>query len=311
MDSFYKCDLCQTSYVFDMKEEGEGGASKCRFYSLVARDCFAVFLALNLVVILCGLAIEGIFQPKDEIINRFSATRWMSEHWNKHLVDFIVIYVCGGLFVLFYLGIMGICYAMYKGCMWCLDIEDSGPETTLHQRSRSYPYRRSRSSVRCDGCYWVYCSNRSYSGSYTRDPYIGGCDCCIDLCQCCAASSDGCSGSSSSDCGNSNCSSGSSSSDDGAALLVIAVVIVVIIIIVGLFVAVLLLTALFSKIVQRRVRVLNMRERCKTYVVRDLAIPHGPSQGVIPPVPERFQNSSISTDMEDQPLLKSAPPPSY
>merc|ERR1711916_30767 len=67
MDSFYKCDLCQTSYVFDMKEEGEGGASKCRFYSLVARDCFAVFLALNLVVI----PLRGSSSPRTRLSTGF------------------------------------------------------------------------------------------------------------------------------------------------------------------------------------------------------------------------------------------------
>lgn len=100
--AFTHCEICNFEYVVELKgNPSEERSRKYKFRALVARDTILVFLLLQVVIVLLGLIVMGLDQPKEILRHMFPAL--VSEHWKT------TYYICGFVLFLAILGIGGLC----------------------------------------------------------------------------------------------------------------------------------------------------------------------------------------------------------
>lgn len=95
-DAFTQCSECHTPYVlyneeFDAKEERK---RVWKFRFLVARDLIGALFIIQLVIFMIG-----------GLISLCDSKKWMTQHLFKD--DFLTLYICGIVGLLFILGIIG------------------------------------------------------------------------------------------------------------------------------------------------------------------------------------------------------------
>lgn len=248
----YKCDSCKNDYRLLPSQVSSATSRRIKFYKYVLRDFLVVFLVLQMCIVLCGMLVKAVdsasayclpeCQP-DERIPSEPCTKCpplKTLIFPRSMDDHErITYYLSGIVVL--LAMVGVCGCMSRA-LGCVPLDDD--------QSFSQGYRRRRSCTCCA------------PSSHSYNTYPGHCDafCCCD----CA-----CDASTSSDCECCNCKQDGNDSR----VIIVIVVLVLVFAIVGIFYGIVLMTALFQRIVQRHIHHLELNIIARDFPVADLVEP--------------------------------------
>jgi hypothetical protein len=273
-ESFYRCDICHTPYVFKEKEEKHTGCDpRFKIASLITLDLTIIFVVWQVLVFIC----TGIVYLCDW-------HRARDKHAPEWASKFLIDYVCGLLLFFFLMGLAAIVVGVLKAFLMCIRATCEDSKVMENYTYDTYPYHRSvaweylwlwywpiwfdpyphHCSI-CDCCLLpLYCC--SGAGDCARGCNCSGVDCSGLDCNCSGADCN-CSGISAGDC---KCSGSNDCKDVGAALAIVALVIIIIIIVIGVLFALYLAVNMIIKVFSNRMSVLYRKGRVTELIVADL-----------------------------------------